>query len=89
MLMQAELARLRKSMAEREEQRQAHLLQERIAKSLSGAESSNSHAAQAEDQVKRTLKVAPPSANALDAMMTVWVTLEGSRHFQLFSFTVS
>ena len=57
--MQAELARLRKSMAEREEQRQAQLLQERIAKSLAGAGPSDAHAAQAEDQVKRTLKVEP------------------------------
>jgi len=55
--MQAELARLRKSMVEREEQKQAQLFQERISKNLSEAVSSASHTAHAEEQIQRTLKV--------------------------------
>ena len=63
-------------MAEREEQRQAQLLQERIARSLAGAGPSDAHAAQAEDQVKRTLKVGTSSARPLGAVMAVWVEWE-------------
>jgi len=55
--LQAELARLRKSMVEREEQKQAQLFQERISKNLSEAVSSASHTAHAEEQIQRTLKV--------------------------------
>jgi len=46
-------------MAEREEQKQAKLFQERIAKDLSEAVSSASHSAHAEQQIQRTVKVGP------------------------------
>lgn len=54
--LQAELARLKREMAEREEQRQAKMLQERVASSLSAGQSA-AQSVQLNDQLQRTIKV--------------------------------
>ena len=56
--LQAELARLKREMAEREEQRQAKLLQERVASSLKAGQSV-AQASQMSEQLRRTVKVCP------------------------------
>ena len=50
------MARLKREMAEREEQRQAKLLQERIASSLAAGQAA-AQSAQIGEQLPRTLKV--------------------------------
>jgi hypothetical protein len=55
-------------MAEREEEKQAKLFQERIAKDLSkAAVSSASHTAHAEEQIQRTVKVGGTSLQSHQA----------------------
>lgn len=58
-------------MAEREEQKQAKLFQERIANDLSAAVPSASQSAHAEQQIQRTVKVGPSPPKFL---------LDGKKH---------